>query len=172
MKPDWDSLAQEYASSDKVLIADVDCTAEGEPLCGKYGVEGFPTIKFFNPPDDEGEDYDGGRDLDALKEFAKTLGPGCSASTLENCSEEQKAELDAVMAMSADDRDAELTKLKESISTMEEAHEALLKKLQAEYDESNTALEEYKKSSKPRVKLLKMAGGKPAAAAAAPKDEV
>jgi len=170
MKPDWDSLAQEFASSDKVLVADVDCTAAGEPLCSKYGVEGFPTIKFFNPPDDEGEDYDGGRDLDALKEFAKTLGPGCSASTLENCSAEQKAELDAVMAMSEADRLAELTSLQESVKKMEEEHEALLKSLQASYDESNTKLEEYKKTSKPRIKLLKKAAGP--AASTPPKDEV
>jgi hypothetical protein len=172
MKPAWDSLAQEYASSDKVIVADVDCTAAGEPLCGKYGVEGFPTIKYFNPPDDEGEDYDGGRDLDSLKEFAKTLGPGCSASTLENCDALQKAELDAVIAMSEEDRTKELTELQESISKMEADHEALLKKLQAEYDESNTALEEYKKKSKPRVKLLKKAAGGKAAGSTPPKDEV
>ena len=60
MKPAWDSVAQTIAqTSDKVLIADVDCTAAGEPLCSRFGVEGFPTIKYFNPPDEEGEDYDG-----------------------------------------------------------------------------------------------------------------
>ena len=33
MKPDWDKLANEYKNSESVLIADVDCTAAGEPLC-------------------------------------------------------------------------------------------------------------------------------------------
>jgi len=173
MKPAWDSLAQEYEGSKKVLIADVDCTAAGEPLCGKYGVEGFPTIKFFNPPDDEGEDYDGGRDLDALKEFATSLGPGCSATTLENCSAEQKAELDAVMAMDEDERSKELSQLQTTVKEMEEAHEALLKTLQAQYDESNTKLEEFKKETKPRIKLLKKAGAKAEPSESAPpKDEV
>ena len=82
MKPAWDSLAQQFAKSDKVFVGDVDCTASGKELCERIGVQGFPTIKYFNPPDTDGEDYEGGRDEEALVEFAKTLGPGCSASTL------------------------------------------------------------------------------------------
>ena len=45
MKPDWDTLADEFSSSSKVVIADVDCTGEGEPLCSRFEVEGFPTLK-------------------------------------------------------------------------------------------------------------------------------
>ena len=41
MKPDWDALAKEYEGSDKVLIADADCTAAGKPLCDKMGVRGL-----------------------------------------------------------------------------------------------------------------------------------
>ncbi len=40
MKPDWDSLADEYKDSKTVIIADVDCTADGKPLCEKFGVKG------------------------------------------------------------------------------------------------------------------------------------
>ena len=40
MKPDWDKLAEEFADSQKVVIADVDCTASGKALCEKYGVQG------------------------------------------------------------------------------------------------------------------------------------
>ena len=171
MKPDWDSLAQEYASSSKVIIADVDCTAAGEPLCERFGVQGFPTIKYFNPPDEEGEDYEGGRDLDELKAFAATLGPGCSPETKENCSEEQLKELDEVLATPEADRVAELTKLQKSLSDMEKAHEELLESLQSQYDESNKALEAAKKESAPRIKLLKSAGTKPPAEETT-KDEV
>ena len=70
MKPDWDSLADEFASSQTVLIADVDCTADGKPLCEKYGVKGYPTIKTFAAGDTEGTDYDGGRDLEGAAEGA------------------------------------------------------------------------------------------------------
>lgn len=105
MKPAWDSLAQSYKSSDKVVIADVDCTADNaKALCERFGVEGFPTIKYFNPPDEEGEDYSGGRDLDALKAFAATLGPGCSAAMLDKCTDEEKVELEEVMALPEEER--------------------------------------------------------------------
>merc|ERR1711908_235556 len=65
-----DTLGAEYKDSKTVLIADVDCTAAGKPLCDKYGVRGYPTIKYFNPPDEEGEDYKGGRTLADLQKFA------------------------------------------------------------------------------------------------------
>ena len=39
MKPAWDSLAQQFATSDKVFIGDVDCTASGKELCERIGVE-------------------------------------------------------------------------------------------------------------------------------------
>jgi len=170
MKPSWDKLAADYANSDKVIVADVDCTGAGEPLCSRFNVEGFPTIKVFNPPDEEGEDYEGGRDLEDLEEFAKTLGPGCSANALENCSDEQKEELKAVIEMSEADRDAEYTALKTKLADMEEAHDTLLKSLQAQYEESQEAVEAAKKESKPRLKLLKAAGAK--AAESANKDEM
>ena len=137
MKPAWDSLAQQFATSDKVFIGDVDCTASGKELCERIGVEGFPTIKYFNPPDTDGEDYDGGRDEAALVEFAKSLGPGCSASTLENCSAEQKAELEAVLKLPAAELAAQLETLKDSLAEKEKTHEKLLEGLQAQYEASN-----------------------------------
>ena len=94
MKPDWDKLATEYEGSDKVLIADADCTGAGKPLCEKFGVRGYPTLKVFAEGDEEGEDYKGGRDLAALKKFASELGPGCSVDNPEACSAEQKEKLD------------------------------------------------------------------------------
>jgi len=164
MKPAWDSLAKSFQGSDKVLIADVDCTAAGEPLCSRFNVEGFPTIKYFNPPDDEGEDYDGGRDEASLVEFAKTkLGPGCSSAQLQYCSDEEKAELEAVSKMTEEERTAEAAAIKKELEEKSTAHDDLLKSLQAQYDASNEALEELKKKLKPRMKLLKKAGTKAAA---------
>jgi len=82
MKPDWDTLGAEFKDSTKVVIGDADCTAGGKSLCDKFGVRGYPTIKYFNPPDEEGEDYKGGRDLESLRKFASTeLGPGCSVAS-------------------------------------------------------------------------------------------
>jgi len=212
MKPDWDALGSEYADSKTVVIADVDCTAAGKPLCEKYGVRGYPTIKcaylrcpscclsvsfllytaptgracassaspyypvcrYFNPPDEEGEDYKGGRSLDDLKKFAANeLGPGCSVDALENCSEAQKKELEEYITMPAEERASMLDKLKDELKTAESKHEALLKELQATYKESMDALEKLKETSAPKIKLLKAASPAPKAAeTAAPKDEV
>jgi len=171
MKPDWDALGTEFKDSPKVLIADVDCTAGGKSLCDKYGVRGYPTIKYFNPPDEEGEDYKGGRDLAALKKFASTeLGPGCSVDTIENCDADQKKELESYIAMPADERAAKLEELKKALSDGEEEHNALLKQLQATFKESQEKLEKLKEDAAPQIKLLKAATPGPAKAGG--KDEV
>jgi hypothetical protein len=170
MKPDWDSLSADYASSTKVVVADVDCTAAGKPLCDKYGVRGYPTIKYFNPPDEEGEDYKGGRDLPALKKFIESdLGPGCSVDAKENCSEEQLKELQTYMDMPAEERTSKMTAMKDELKKAEDAHNELLKQLQAQFKESQDALEKLKEESAPVIKLLKAASP---SGAAKGKDEV
>jgi len=171
MKPDWDSLSADYADSKKVIVADVDCTAAGKPLCDKFGVRGYPTIKYFNPPDEEGEDYKGGRDLPALKKFVESdLGPGCSVDAKENCSEEQLKELATYIAMDATERETKMTKMKDELKAADDAHNELLKNLQAQFKESQDALEKLKEESAPVIKLLKAAS--PAPAKAGGKDEV
>jgi len=169
MKPDWDSLASTYEDSKKVVIADVDCTAAGKPLCDKFGVRGYPTIKYFNPPDEEGEDYKGGRDLPALKKFVESdLGPGCSVDAKENCSPEQLADLEKYVAMDPAEREAKMTKMKDELKNAEDAHNELLKQLQAQFKESQDALEKLKEDSAPVIKMLKAASPAPKAS----KDEV
>jgi len=169
MKPDWDSLASTYEDSKTVIIADVDCTAGGKPLCDKFGVRGYPTIKYFNPPDEEGEDYKGGRDLPALKKFVESdLGPGCSVDTKDNCSAEQLQDLEKYIAMDPAEREAKLTTMKDELKTAEDAHNELLKQLQAQFKESQDGLEKLKEDSAPVIKLLKAATPTKAAG----KDEV
>jgi len=158
MKPDWDALGAEYADSKTVVIGDVDCTAAGKPLCEKYGVRGYPTIKYFNPPDEEGEDYKGGRSLADLKKFAKNeLGPGCAVDTIENCTPEQKAELEKYTSMSEEERAEKLEKAKTELKTAEDAHNELLKQLQSTYKDSQDKLEKLKEDTAPVIKMLKAA---------------
>jgi len=169
MKPDWDSLAATYEDSKTVIIADVDCTAAGKSLCDKFGVRGYPTIKYFNPPDEEGEDYKGGRDLPALKKFVESdLGPGCSVDTKDNCSADQLKDLEKYISMDATERATKLETMKTELKASEDAHNELLKVLQAQFKESQDGLEKLKEDSAPVIKLLKAAT--PAAKAA--KDEV
>ena len=44
-QPDWDKLMEQYEDHDSILIAEVDCTAEGKKICDDNGVKGFPTLK-------------------------------------------------------------------------------------------------------------------------------
>lgn len=57
----------EYAK-DKVTIAKVDADAEKD-LGRRFGVQGFPTLKWFDGKKDVPEDYKGGRDLESLSTF-------------------------------------------------------------------------------------------------------
>jgi len=171
MKPDWDSLGAKFKDSPKVVIGDVDCTADGKSLCDKVGVKGYPTIKYYNPPDEDGEDYKGGRDLAALTKFVETeLGPGCSVDSKENCSADQLAQLTKYIEMDATERATKLESMKKAMKDAEDAHNELLKQLQATFKESQDALEKLKEDSAPTIKLLKAAT--PSGKKAAGKDEV
>ncbi|KAF7986489.1 hypothetical protein HWV62_31295 [Athelia sp. TMB] len=74
LAPVYEELANAFThAKNKVVIAKVDADGEGRPLGSRFGVTGFPTLKWFNA-EGEAEPYEGGRDLDALSAFitAKT----------------------------------------------------------------------------------------------------
>ena len=71
LAPVYEELAQALAfAEDKVSIAKVDADAEKE-LGKRFGVRGYPTLKWFDGKSDEPEDYSGGRDLESLKKFVE-----------------------------------------------------------------------------------------------------
>ncbi|KAG6062977.1 Protein disulfide-isomerase erp38 [Claviceps aff. humidiphila group G2b] len=75
LAPVYEELASafEYAKS-KVQIAKVDADAE-RALGKRFGVQGFPTLKYFDGKSDKPEDYKSGRDLESLSAFiAKKTG--------------------------------------------------------------------------------------------------
>jgi len=133
MKPDWDRLMEEFKDSETALIADVDCTAEGEQLCKMAGVEGYPTLKYGNP--DDLQDYEGGREYDDLFKFAKeNLGPVCGISAIENCTEDQKAKLDDFLAQGLEKLEERMTKFNDGVNALEENFDKELEKLQNRYE--------------------------------------
>ncbi|CAK7199122.1 Protein disulfide-isomerase erp38 [Sporothrix eucalyptigena] len=68
LAPVYEDLAQVFSFSDGVQIAKVDADAE-KSLGKRFGVQGFPTLKFFDGKSAEPVDYQGGRDLDSLSNF-------------------------------------------------------------------------------------------------------
>jgi len=69
LAPVYEQLAQDFSfAKDKVTIAKVDADAE-KTLGKRFGVQGFPTIKYFDGKSETPEDYSGGRDIDSLTEF-------------------------------------------------------------------------------------------------------
>lgn len=154
LKPAWDKLGDEYDGSSTVLIGDVDCTVH-QNLCQKYGVQGYPTLKYFtaNPM---GDSYNGGRDYEELSKFAKeSLGPSCGVEHMELCDAEQKKSLEAKMALS----DAELDKLiEDSDAKLKQADddlEALLKGLQQQYEDGKKAKEDAQAAISPELAQLR-----------------
>ena len=112
MKPDWDKLGEEYAASSSVVIADVDCTADGESLCTQFEIRGYPTLKYFKDGDTSGEDYKGGRDYQSLATFVSdVLEVKCNVADPSECTEKEVAYLEKMKAKSADDRKAQLDRL-------------------------------------------------------------
>ncbi|KAH8733435.1 thioredoxin-like protein [Ilyonectria robusta] len=69
LAPVYEDLAfsLEYAK-DKVQIAKVDADAHRE-LGKRFGVQGFPTLKWFDGKSNKPQDYKSGRDLDSLTDF-------------------------------------------------------------------------------------------------------
>lgn len=70
LAPVYEQLAQEFAfaKNDKLTIAKVDADRE-KSLGKRFGIQGFPTIKYFDGKSETPEDYNGGRDLESLSQF-------------------------------------------------------------------------------------------------------
>merc|ERR1711948_187947 len=129
------------------LIADVDCTADGKPLCEQVGVQGFPTIKYGDP--NNLEDYEGGRDLKALQTFAKeNLGPRCGPANLDLCDAGNKTMVEKFMNMDADALQKAIKEKEDSMAKAEKELEDLLKSLQAQYEAGQKKKDEEKKKIK------------------------
>ena len=60
LEPVWENLARTFEAEDDCIVARIDAEYESS-LGARYGVRGFPTIKFFGKGDKMGEAYDGDR---------------------------------------------------------------------------------------------------------------
>lgn len=71
MGPDYDQLASVYTHTDAVEIARYNGD-ENRKFTKKYGVQGFPTLKWFPGNGGAPEDYQAGRDFDSLLQFVSS----------------------------------------------------------------------------------------------------
>jgi len=165
MKPDWDKLMKQYQGNTKTLVGDVDCTAAGKPLCDSNGVKGFPTIKYGDPAALEA--YEGGRDFAALSTFAAGLKPTCSIANMDLCDEDQKVEMNKLLALSMDELDTRIAAADKKAADAEATFASELEILQANYKkisaEKDATLAEVKASgvgTLKAVRAFKNSGGK------------
>jgi len=133
MKPAWDKLMDEFADHKTIVVADVDCTASGKSLCETVGIKGYPSIKSGDPSNLE--DYEGGRDFEALQTHAKGLKPSCSPANIDLCDAEGKAAIEKVMALSDDEIAKQIADGDQKIADADKTFNEDLEKLQAKYQE-------------------------------------
>jgi len=68
LAPKYEKVALSFEGEENVVIAKCDADAHKD-LGQRYGVSGFPTIKFFPRGNKAGEDYSGGREVNDFVKF-------------------------------------------------------------------------------------------------------
>ncbi|CAI5483709.1 unnamed protein product [Closterium sp. Yama58-4] len=112
LAPTYDKLGAVFKADKNVVIAKVDADSH-RSLGEKYGVSGFPTIKWFPAGNKDGEDYNEGRDLaDFVKFINEKTGTSrtVSGSLLETAG--RIAELDEIATAFAAAKEGERAGLK------------------------------------------------------------
>merc|ERR1711862_44437 len=129
----------EWAGNEVGLIAEVDCTAdENTPICG--GVQGYPTLKYGDP--NSLQDYQGGRDYDELAASAKEhLKPVCSPLQLENCPDEEKAEIAKYSELSVEELEKRIADVEDAMAKSEQEFEAEVDNLMKEVELKNEEIQ-------------------------------
>ena len=111
MAPAYEQLAEKYQGTN-VDIVEVDCTKE-QDLCGRFGVTGYPTLRYFSPETGpEGAAYSGSRNFEGMDKFVVSdLLVKCSPSDRDGCSEKELVYLIKYEAKSSEERAAQLARL-------------------------------------------------------------
>lgn len=70
LAPKYEELGKVYQTEKEVVIAKVDADqAQNKPLAQKFGVTGFPTLKYFPKGSTEAEAYSGAREVESFVTF-------------------------------------------------------------------------------------------------------
>ena len=141
LKPEWDAI--NASRPNMVLVGDVDCSARNAmQLCQRFGIwsdkfaekgTGYPTIRYFNPPDKVGTLYNGERTRAALEALVNSLGLTCTADALESCTKQQQAALQQYLDLPPDERAAALAAAEAKLSAAQASHDELMQSLKASF---------------------------------------
>ena len=159
LAPVWADLMDRKTD---VVVAKIDCTGTAKNICDDNGVKGYPTLKYGDP--DDLQDYSGGRDLDTLKTFVDGLGPMCSLTNLDDCTAEQREEIEELQKLSIAELDAKLEEKKtlrtEAEATFKKRVDQLQKKYEKAVAKKEKALQRAKAGFLSAVLKQKIAEGK------------
>lgn len=71
LEPDYKKFAEVFQNEPDVVVARVDADSE-KKVASKYGISGYPTLKWFPKDNKKGEAYSGARNLEDLVEFVNS----------------------------------------------------------------------------------------------------
>jgi len=120
LAPTWEKLASIYKNEENVVIANVDADKHST-VGGRFGVSGFPTIKFFPKDNKAGVAYEGGRELE---DFVKYINEKTGAKRSVTGRLEESAgridQLDSIVSnfLSAAAKEAELKKAEAIVKSL------------------------------------------------------
>ena len=80
-------------------------------MCQKFGVSGYPTIKYFVDGDMNGQDYQGGRDYASFKKLVEEKLAKCDIKDPKDCTDKEKAYMEKMKTQSAEERKTHISRL-------------------------------------------------------------
>mmetsp|Transcript_40726 Transcript_40726/g.59828 ORF Transcript_40726/g.59828 Transcript_40726/m.59828 type:complete len:244 (-) Transcript_40726:342-1073(-) len=149
MAPDWEKLAEDWKEHETVLIAEVDCTADGKDFCNTNRVKAFPALKYGDPANLD--TYEGARSYDALKTFSEeNLKLACSPRNIDLCSDEERTQIETLTSKIGPELNKLIKDEKAKLKEIEKSFEKRVKQLQDDYasltEKKDKAIKELKDS--------------------------
>jgi len=121
LAPEYEITGKAFAGEKDVVIGKVDATEEND-LAKKYGVSGYPTLKFFPAGSSEPIDYNSARSAEAMVEFInKNAGTSRNVDGSLAALAGRIADLDAVISSSSVYDNAFLATLTETANALTES---------------------------------------------------
>jgi len=103
LEPVYEKVGKTFANEGNCVVAKVDADSEKD-LGSRFGIQGFPTIKFFSKTNKDGEEYNGGR---SEQDFIDYLNDKCGTNRVSGGGVDDKAgrvdEFDALAEKFAND---------------------------------------------------------------------